>query len=256
MTNQEVLWIAMEQSARDLACNAEDFLRNDNVIVESKIGREARKYYQEPIAVNFVSYGNNIVASVKEPYRELVSEYIQKFNMYHCFETPNMHWLDSRLSAWGQKVCFMAAYYLPDIDKLAPLSCQYRLKTLGPAEFAPLYHQPEWKNALCEDRKTLDVLGIGAYDGDRLVGLAGCSADCDTMWQIGIDVLPEYRREGVASALTSRLAIEVLKRGKVPFYCSAWSNIRSVRNAIKSGFVPAWVELTVKPAELVTKMNR
>ena len=62
-------------------------------------------------------------------------------------------------------------------------------------------------------------------------------ADFDSMWQIGIDVLPEYRQKGIASALTSRLAIETLARGKVPFYCCAWSNIKSARNAIKSGSV-------------------
>ena len=49
---------------------------------------------------------------------------------------------------------------------------------------------------------------------------------------------------GVASALTARLALELLQRGKVPFYCCAWSNLASARNAIKSGFRPAWVQLT------------
>jgi predicted GNAT family acetyltransferase len=76
------------------------------------------------------------------------------------------------------------------------------------------------------------------------------------MWQIGVDVLPEYRRKGIASAMTGRLALEILERGKVPFYCCAWSNVKSARNAIKSGFRPAWVEMTVKPAELVEEMNR
>jgi predicted GNAT family acetyltransferase len=74
------------------------------------------------------------------------------------------------------------------------------------------------------------------------------------MWQIGIDVLPAYRRQGIASALTSRLAIEILKRGKVPFYCAAWSNIKSVRNAVKSGFRPAWVELTARNNDFVNKI--
>ena len=46
-------------------------------------------------------------------------------------------------------------------------------------------------------------------------------------------------------------------QGEPPeFYCSAWSNIRSARNAIKSGFIPAWVEMTVKPARLVDEMNQ
>ena len=149
----------------------------------------------------------------------------------------------------------MSEYYLPELDRLKPLSCKYQVRLLEAADFAPLY-TPEWSNALCRERRELDVLGIGAYDGGRLVGLAGCSADCETMWQIGVDVLPEYRRNGIASALTSRLAAEILERGKIPFYCSAWSNLRSVRNAFKSGFLPAWVEMTVKPAAAVADLNR
>lgn len=85
--------------------------------------------------------------------------------------------------------------------------------------------------------------------------MAGCSADCDAMWQIGVDVLPEYRRKGVASALTSTLAVEILQRERVPFYCCAWSNIRSARTAVKSGIVPAWAEMTVKSIKIVDEMN-
>lgn len=99
------------------------------------------------------------------------------------------------------------------------------------------------------------MLCVGAYDNGRLVGLAGCSADCAAMWQIGVDVLKEYRKKGIASAMTSKLAVEILRRGKVPFYCAAWSNMASVRNAVKSGFRPAWAEVTVKNADFVDRMN-
>ena len=76
------------------------------------------------------------------------------------------------------------------------------------------------------------------------------------MYQIGVDVLPEYRRKGIASALTSRLALEILALDKVPFYCAAWCNIKSVRNAIRSGFRPAWVAMTAKDISFVEQMNR
>lgn len=144
--------------------------------------------------------------------------------------------------------------FFAKLEELKALDCPYELKLLHSEDFDRLYTDT-WSNALCEKRRELDVLGIGAYDGKKLVGLAGCSADCETMWQIGIDVLPEYRRQNIASALTSRLALEVLEREKVPFYCAAWSNIKSVRNAIKSGFRPAWVETTVKSADFVREMN-
>ena len=255
MTNKEILEIAMKQSALDINATAEDFTKAENIFVKSGLGPLARKYYSEPITCNMVSYGNNIVASVVDEYRDLVKEYLEKFTWYHCFETPNMHWLNEKLLERNQKVCFMAEYFLPDVEKIKRLPCKYELKVLEQKDFENLY-LPEWSNALCEKCRELDILGVGAYHEGKLVGFAACSADCESMWQIGVDVLPEYRRQGIASAVTSNLAMEVLERSKVPFYCSAWSNLKSVRNALKSGFLPTWVEMTVKPADVVDEMNK
>lgn len=149
----------------------------------------------------------------------------------------------------------MAEYFLPDLNLLKELPCAYELRILTSKDFTDLYTD-DWSNALCADRKELDVLGVGAYDNGKLIVLAACSADCETMWQIGIDILPEYRKQGIASALTSKLAIEILKRDKVPFYCCAWCNIKSAKNAIKCGFKPAWVEMTVKSVKTVDDMNK
>lgn len=242
----------MRQSAVDLSCNAGNFLSCKNKVVISQKNDSARKYLELPFDCNLVSYGNNIVASVRSDVAVTVSEYINKYPIEHCFETPNMNVLSEKLLSYGLKICFMAEYFLPDLSALKQLPCKYETRILE--DFSNLY-LPEWGNALCEKRRELDVLGVGAYDEGRLIGLAGCSADCDDMWQIGIDVLPEYRRQGVAASLTSALAVEILKRGKVPFYCAAWSNIKSVRNAVKCGFRPSWAEMTAKPSEFVDTMN-
>lgn len=255
MTNKEILNIALQQSAYDCNCRPEDFMKDTNVVVLSKKHPKARCYLPLPLECDLVSYGNNIVAQVSKRVNEAVTSYINRFPVEHCFETPNMHVLNEALEQYGLKVCFMAEYFLPDITQLRKLDCEYELRVLQSPDFADLYTK-EWSNALCSDRKEKDVLGVGAYDGDKLIGLAGCSADCETMWQIGVDVLPAYRKRGIASALTSRLALEAIDLGKVPFYCAAWSNIKSVRNAIKSGFRPAWVELTARSREFVDKMNQ
>lgn len=254
MTNQEISAIAMAQSAIDSHCNASDFLQTENLVVISAESEGARKYLKLPFECDLISYGNNIVASVREDLVKVVRSYVDKYPLEHCFETPNMHVLNDELQKKQLRVCFMAEYFLPDLECLKPLPCPYEIGIITDSELADLY-RPEWGNALNEERKQLDRLGVGAYHNGKLIGLAGCSADCHTMWQIGIDVLPEYRRKGIASALTSRLTVEILDRGKVPFYCAAWSNLRSVRNAIKSGFRPAWVELTAKTSDIVAEMN-
>lgn len=254
MDNSFILKTAMEGSADDVGCSAEDFLKSKNLVFPFRLSPRSKSYYKDDIACNFISYGSNIVAASKSEYADIAAEYMNRFEYYHCFETPNLNWLSEALAPFGQKVCFMAEYFLPDMRAFEVLPCGYEIRILEPEDFSGLY-LPEWGNALCEKRKTLDVLCVGAYDGSKLIGLAGCSADCAEMRQIGIDVLPEYRRRGLASALTSRLASEIMNRGKVPYYCAAWSNIPSVRNALRSGLRPAWVEMTVKPAAVVDEMN-
>ena len=256
MTNRDILNIAAQQSAIDSGCDARDFFSGENKVVLSREDERARKYLKLPFLCDFTSYGGGIVASVSPELAEIAAEYIRSYPAEHCFETPNLHVLNEAFAKHDMMVCFMAEYFLPDVNALTKGDCRYEMRLLENSDFHELY-RPEWQNALSEGRKELDVLGVGAYDNDgHLIGLAACSADCDSMWQIGIDVLPQYRRQGIASALTGTLALEILERGKVPFYCCAWSNIRSARNAIRSGFRPAWAELTVKPKEFVERMNR
>lgn len=255
MTNEEIWKIALRQSAYDCNCAPEDFLAQKSIVTVSRPHPKARKYLPLPAACDLVSYGSCVVAQTSRELVPVVGEYIRKYLAEHCFETPHLHALDEMLAPYGLKACFMAEYFLPDVKELKLRPCGYELRVLHQPDFETLY-LPEWSNALCEKRKELDVLGVGAYDNGRLIGLAGCSADCEEMYQIGVDVLPEYRRQGIASALTSFLAKEILALGKVPFYCAAWSNIKSVRNALRCGFRPAWVELTAREVAFVDEMNQ
>lgn len=255
MTNKEIMEIALQQSAYDMNCKPEDFLSGGNVVTLSKKHPKARRYLDLPLECDLVSYGNNIVAQTSERTSAAVTEYINRYTFYNCFETPHMYALNDLLAPFDMRVCFMAEYFLPDVDKLKVRDCGLELKVLQRDGFAELYNE-QWKNCLTFSDRERDVLAVGAYDKGRLVGLAGCSADCEQMYQIGVDVIPEYRRRGIASAVTSRLALEVLALGKVPFYCCAWSNLRSARNAMSSGLRPAWVVMTAKGNEFVDKMNK
>ena len=78
MTNNEILKIAMEQSAKDLCAIASDFEKQENVIVLSQKNDKARKYIHLPFSCQLVSYGNNIVASVSPEFREITEKYITK----------------------------------------------------------------------------------------------------------------------------------------------------------------------------------
>lgn len=154
-------------------CHKDDFDKDYNVIVASESSLAARKYLELPFVCDLVSYGNNIVASIDLKYEKIVRDYIDKYSVAHCFETPNMHVINDAFSKDGLRVCFMAEYFLPDRNLLTALPCPYETRVLEQTDFTKLYHE-KWSNALCEKRKELDILGVGAYDGEELIGLAAC----------------------------------------------------------------------------------
>lgn len=207
MDNEMILQIALQQSAYDCSCEPEDFLKKENSVHKSVVSDKARRYLQLPHICSLVSYGTNIVASGQATLLPEIERFINSNpNIENCFETPELYALNRILAAADAEICFMSAFFLPDIDEVFRFhqSIPYEIRVLEPIEFAELYTS-EWRNALCADRRHLDMIAIGAYEKGKLVGLAGCSADCDTMWQIGVDVLPAYRRQGIASVLTNRL---------------------------------------------------
>ena len=258
MTRKQIMEIALRQSAADSCCSPEDFLRTENVVVPAGVSAHARMYLEPPQICDLVSYGANIVAACREDLIPDVESYLRsKPDIHRCFETPAIYELNRLLEKADARVCFMADYFLPDEELVyrAETECPFGTRLMRQPDFAELY-VPEWSDALCADRKQLDVLGVGAYDGGKLIGLAACSADGEEMWHIGVNVLPEYRQKGVASALTNRLARAIFEEGKVPFYCAAWSNIRSVKNAIRSGFRPGWVQITAKTNEYIRNMKK
>ena len=256
MTTYEMLLAAAKQSAVDCCCRFEDFFSGRITFSESVPSGREKRFLKLPHILDIVSYGRSAVVTGTKEVLEAVKPLVESTETIRLFETPTIYLINDALRPFGAAVCFMADYWLPDIQALSAFEsrCKFEIRVLTPDMFRDLY-LPEWNHALSFERRELDMLAVGAFDGDDLVGLAGCSADCDSMWQIGVDVIPHYRRRGVASALTNRLAKECIDRDIVPFYCRAWSNVASGRNAIRSGFVPAWCEITAKSTEFIDKLN-
>ncbi|MCR4649251.1 MAG: hypothetical protein K5776_09255 [Lachnospiraceae bacterium] len=70
----------------------------NNVIVPFKLGEKAKVYYKHPVACNCISYGNNRVVSATDEVSDILKEYTEKYSFYHCFENPNMYWLNEKLA--------------------------------------------------------------------------------------------------------------------------------------------------------------
>lgn len=248
MDNKDIWKIAMEQSAIDFNCLADDFTKQGNTVVVSVLNDGAKKCYKKPMFCGLAYYGDGLVASVDEQIKEFITKFINKHSGFKSFDTPQLIAINRELEKYGKCVCHIAEFFLPDMRKEVIINSSIDVKVLLEEDIPVLYSDNRFHMALGygSDVSKKDVLAVIGYVDGNTAGVAGASNDCDTMWQIGIDVLPEYRRLGIASTLTRILTDEIIKRGKVPFYCTAWSNISSKNNAIKCGYKTAWVEMAAK----------
>ena len=115
---------------------------------------------------------------------------------------------------------------------------------VGGESLLPILNHMDWPNALSPNAiaqgRPVTVAALGLCNGD-MVGLATATADSDTLWQIGIDVLSEHGGRGLGTALTYQAVTAVLDHGGVPYYGTTVDNIASQRLAQAVGFYPYWV---------------
>lgn len=110
---------------------------------------------------------------------------------------------------------------------------------------ANLYRHAGFGHALAYsvDHPRPDAVAAMAERKGEIVGIAGASADCESLWQVGVDVVPTARGIGVGRALVGRLTEAVFGAGRVPYYSAAVGNLRSIALATGLGYWPAWCEL-------------
>ena len=246
LTKDLIRDIALRQSAADHGCAPEDFTAEEARIFVSAGNPDARVWVRRPPFLDVTTYGANAVATCREELAAAARDlFAAEPEFWQLFAAEGIEAMNGLLAPFGARMYYMTCSFLPDPDGVARFggACPYPVRLLGPKDFRNLY-LPEWSDALSAKRRELDRIAAGAYDGDRLVGLAGASEDCRTMWQIGINVLPAYRKKGIGSVLVNRLAREILAADIVPFYSAVWANIRSVKTAVRAGFRFAWASMS------------
>lgn len=81
-----------------------------------------------------------------------------------------------------------------------------------------------------------------AYKDGKIIGVADADKIDDDIWEVGIEVSPEYRKKGLATILTKNLTMKILEKNIVPIWCVSISNIGSQAVATNSGYIPLWME--------------
>lgn len=224
-------------------CSPEDFTKPENILTVSAINEGRRNYSPEKYFFHMVTTGRNAVVTADECLHPFLSEHIKSREGYKLFEVPNLMPIEKELNKYGRTLSQTHHMFLP-ANRVEPKQ-NYPIKWFYDNEIMQFYGDERFPNAICDKFKPErpDRIVVIAYDGDKIMGMAGCSEDAKGWQQIGIDVMPEYRSKGVGTYLVTLLKNKIAENGDIPFYGTSVSNYHSWNIALNSGFRPAWVEI-------------
>lgn len=248
MFRDKIFSEAARQLACDYNCSAADFDRSDGRASLAVKADGQRRFTEKPIFFRAATFGKNAVISCTEevlPFAEDI-----KSMGVTLFDGKGISAVNSALAPYGKHIGLISQYYLPKTPYSPLDSGGYHIELFNERDITEQiypYYQG-YENALMyHGGPRRDMLAVCALSGNIILGMAGASNDSDTFWQIGIDVIPEYRGHGLAPILVSILANEVFRQGAIPYYGTWPGNISSQKTALNSGFVPAWTEIQSLP---------
>lgn len=233
MTQKEMLSIVQSQLAIDLNCTIDDLNgeKDSMIFVEAKENPGCRPFRRNARYFEIVTMGKSIVVSATPERLSIARTQMLGKDRDTVFALPFIRGL--------------YLHYLPDIAtiKTMPSPSQFSFEWIEQDGMAALLEATRFNHAIIYDTNLpwQTNLAVVAKKDGKIVGAAGASKTCAKLWQIGIEVLPEYRHLGLACYLVNTLTLAILDRGDVPSYDVIASNLASQRVAQRSGYSPAWV---------------
>lgn len=241
-TKSGILSMAKKQLALDYNCQLLDFEKEGNTITENKLLEGRRICENDGCFLKIISIGGRAIICTDEKIIPWLEGTVLKQSASWLFDYGKLRAIDNKLREFGHEIDEMPHFYLPN-----PSTCDVKpittIKWFEKQEILQFQGDSRFDQAFVFEDSYPDILGVAAFDGDIIMGMAGASEDSKTLYQIGIDVLPEYRGKGIGTNLVALLKQELLKRKKIPFYGTAVSHIISKNTAINAGFFPAWAEV-------------
>ena len=234
------------QMALDYCCSVRDLEEGSGNLFTEYRPLEGRRRFNEKkeTFLKIASFkGRLLFTGRKDIIEELRGRYAQTEAAWFM-EPLNMRELNERIGRHGYRISHLHPFFVS--FRQTPVRYdQYEIRLLERADIEAYRGDSRFRNAFSFHDAAPDEIGISASRDGEILAMAGASGDSPVMWQIGIDVVPAARGRHLGRLAVTLLKNEILKRGRIPYYGTAFSHILSQNIAIDSGFRACWTELAV-----------
>lgn len=183
--------------------------------------------------LKILAYGDSIIVCTSRELQASIQRLLINKNKDEIFELPFIY---------GQTI-----HYIPEVDSMPtiPQPSIFTYDSLTGSSIHPLKGLMGFENSLTFDEAgspSAETVYL-AKDQDKIIGIASASCSpIEGLWEIGVDVLPNYRQANLGAFLVTHLTKELLAKKIVPFYSASVTNIASQRVASKCHYLPLWVD--------------
>lgn len=220
---KKIFAAAQEYLAGQLGCKANVFTQEGAFFVAN--GNEKSPF------IKLAAMGKSVVVSASPELLPMVRKWTQGKSRDEIFEFPLV---------FGQTI-----HFVPDRKSFSvrPLINGYSYQKAEGEEIKQLAGMEGFPNSLVFDEtgNTAARMVFYAMKDGEVIGLAGAGQEAEGLWEMGVDVLPAYQNQGLASVLVGHLAEKIMEKGIVPFYSASVTNIGSQSVAHRCGLMPCWV---------------
>lgn len=183
--------------------------------------------------IKILAYRNCVVVCTSEDLYYKVRELLQNKNRDEIFELPLVY---------GQTIHYVPNdNYINDVSVSLNYECEY----LFDRDISSLVGLTGFENSLAfdENGSTSTKAVCIAKEKNKIIGAAGAAeSSVNGVWEIGVDVMEEYRNARLGTYLVRGLTKELLARNIIPFYSASVTNIGSQMVASRCDYIPFWVD--------------
>ena len=239
--------LLIRQLAADFCCTEADVLDGNHHFTVFSPHPKRRQYMEiTPCLLKIAVVRGKLLFTGREDIIARCRELYASANAPWFMEAPNLARLDRELAAFGARIRHARPFSI--CENAAPVDTgELTIQRYTQESIEAFRGDDRFEDAFGFCQTAPDMLGVAALKDSKFLGMAGASADSPHLWQIGINVLPEARGQGVAAMLVSLIRNDVLAAGRLPYYGTSISHLASQRVALRSGFLPAWFELVAAP---------